>query len=416
MTVCSPQCSTLFKAFHHRQGILLILPLLVAGIAHGDRNEDLRNQMVDKHIANAGIRDRRVIRSMRDTPRHEFVKSDKRRLAYYDMAIPIGYGQTISPPYIVAYMTDQLDPKPTDRVLEIGTGSGYQAAVLSPLVGDVYTIEIVEPLGRRAAKVLKRLGYKNVHTKIGDGFAGWKEHAPFEKIIVTCSPENIPQPLIDQLAEGGQIVIPVGERFQQTLCRFTKKGNQLERENLEGTFFVPMTGQAEENREVIDDPNRPRLLHGSFEAKTESPEKPAGWYYLRQARVETDPTAPHGKHVLAFNNHEPGRSAHALQAFGADGLLVNQLAINVWVKGTDIKSGQGRHARAHAVIEFYGKNRAPVGQVNLGPWTGTFDWRHVNKVVKIPTAARLAVIGIGLFGATGEFAVDSISIRAVQKQ
>ncbi|MDG2381516.1 MAG: protein-L-isoaspartate(D-aspartate) O-methyltransferase [Pirellulaceae bacterium] len=388
--------------------------LLLPDPAQGDRNEDLRNQMVDEHIANAGINDRRVLRSMRSTPRHEFVKPDKRRLAYYDMAIPIDYGQTISPPYIVAYMTDQLDPKSTDRILEIGTGSGYQAAVLSPLVRDVYTIEIVEPLGRRAAKVLKRLGYDNVHTKIGDGFAGWEEHAPFDKIIVTCSPENIPQPLIDQLAEGGQIVIPVGERFQQTLCRFTKKGNQLQRENLEGTFFVPMTGQAEENREVIDDPTRPRLMHGSFEAKNESPEKPTGWYYLRQARVETDPTAPHGKHVLQFRNDDEGRSAHALQAFGADGLLVNKLAINVWTRGNNIKSGQGRLERAHAVIEFYGTNRAPVGHVSLGPWTGTFAWRHVSQVVKIPPAARLAVIGIGLFGATGELSVDSISIRAVK--
>ena len=131
-----------------------------------------------------------VLQSMRTTPRHEFMTPDTRDLAYYDMAVPIGHGQTISPPYIVAFMTAQLDPQPTDRVLEIGTGSGYQAAVLSPLVKEVYTIEIVEPLGQRAAQTLQRLGYENVFPKIGDGYAGWPEHAPFDKIIVTCSPER----------------------------------------------------------------------------------------------------------------------------------------------------------------------------------------------------------------------------------
>ncbi len=161
--------------------------------------------MVDEEIVAAGVKNPRVIASMRSTPRHEFVQAAERPLAYYDMALPIGSSQTISPPYVVAYMTEQLDPQPDDKVLEIGTGSGFQAAVLSPLVKDVYTIEIVKPLGERAARTLKRLKYANVHTKIGDGYAGWPEVAPFDKIIVTCSPEKVPQALVDELKEGGRL-------------------------------------------------------------------------------------------------------------------------------------------------------------------------------------------------------------------
>jgi protein-L-isoaspartate(D-aspartate) O-methyltransferase len=165
--------------------------------------EKAREQMVAEAIVGAGIKNPRVIEAMRRTPRHEFVPPEQRHLAYYDMALPIGFGQTISPPFVVALMTEALDPQPTDRVLEVGTGSGYQAAVLSPLVKEVYTIEIVEPLARRAAETLARLGYKNVFVKAGDGYLGWPEKAPFDKIIVTCSPEEVPQPLVDQLAEGG---------------------------------------------------------------------------------------------------------------------------------------------------------------------------------------------------------------------
>src|SRR5882757_470073 len=179
--------------------------------------QQLANKMVDKEIVAAGVKNERVVKAMRDTPRHEFVPVGEREHAYLDMALPIGNSQTISPPFVVASMTEAIDPKPTDKVLEIGTGSGYQAAVLSPLVKEVYTIEIVDPLGRAAARVLQRLQYKNVFPKIGDGFQGWPEKAPFDKIIVTCSPEKVPQPLVDQLADGGLMAIPVGERYSQTL-------------------------------------------------------------------------------------------------------------------------------------------------------------------------------------------------------
>src|SRR5262249_27959968 len=183
-------------------------------------------------------------------------------------------------------------------------GSGYQAAVLSPLVKDVYTIEIVEPLGNKAKKVLERLGYKNVHVKIGDGFLGWPEFAPFNKIIATCSPEKVPQPLIDQLADGGILVAPVGERYSQTLYVFTKKGGKLEREALLPTLFVPMTGKAEASRERKPDPANPQLVNGSFEEEPKfvSEGGQPGWYYERQVTRLTSDLAPHGKHYVEFKN------------------------------------------------------------------------------------------------------------------
>src|SRR5262249_14748693 len=160
------------------------------------------------YIEREGVTNPLVLASMRQVPRHEFVLTGYRKDAYFDTALPIGEKQTISPPYVVAYMTEVIDPRPQDRVLEIGTGSGYQAAVLANIVKEVYSIEIVESLGRSAAERLHRLKYNNVKTKVGDGYLGWPEHAPFDKIIVTCSPENVPKPLIDQLKEGGRLLVP----------------------------------------------------------------------------------------------------------------------------------------------------------------------------------------------------------------
>src|SRR5262245_63778246 len=166
--------------------------------------EQWRHKLVDQILVPAGITDPQVVQSMRDTPRHEFVPLDQRAKAYYDMGLAIGSSQTISSPLIVAQMTQALKPQPTDKVLEIGTGSGYQAAVLSGLVKEVYSIEIVPELSNTARNTLRRLGtYKNVFTRTGDGYKGWPEKAPFNKIIVTCSPEKPPQDLIDQLADGG---------------------------------------------------------------------------------------------------------------------------------------------------------------------------------------------------------------------
>jgi len=222
-----------------------------------------------------GVKDPRVLKAVADTERHLFVPEAHRQNAYFDMSLPIGGGVTISPPYVVAFMTEQLAPQPSDRVLEIGTGSGYQAAILSPLVAEVYTIEIIESLGNEASERLRKLGYENVHVRVGDGFKGWPEHAPFDKIIVTCSPEKIPQPLIDQLKEGGKLLIPLGDRYQQSLCMVTKRAGKLERQVLESTFFVPMTGHAEEMRNVKQDDGVPVLANGSFEVLTDEKTPPA---------------------------------------------------------------------------------------------------------------------------------------------
>src|SRR5438874_12777704 len=160
-----------------------------------------RQRMVEQQLKPRGIKDERVFAAMAKVPREEFIPVDARAGAYKDGPLPIGYDQTISQPYIVAFMTEQLRPKPSDRVLEIGSGSGYQAVILAELVSEVYSIEIVEPLARGAETTLQRLGYKNVHVKIGDGYKGWSDAAPFDAIIVTCAPDKVPQPLIDQLKD-----------------------------------------------------------------------------------------------------------------------------------------------------------------------------------------------------------------------
>lgn len=202
--------------------------------------------MVSQQIAGAdrGIRDEKVLRAMRQVPRHEFVPDAVRVEAYADRPLPIGHGQTISQPFIVAFMTEKLALKPDHKVLEIGTGSGYQAAVLSVLAKDVYTIEIVEPLGRQAEQVLRRLGYNNVHVRVGDGYKGWPEAAPFDAIMVTCAPEAVPKPLVDQLKLGGRMIIPVG-RFMQELHILEKKDGGLQQKAVLPVRFVPMTGEAQ---------------------------------------------------------------------------------------------------------------------------------------------------------------------------
>jgi protein-L-isoaspartate(D-aspartate) O-methyltransferase len=204
-----------------------------------------RQKMVQKQLRARGINDERVLAAMAKVPREEFVPLDSRAGSYADGPLPIGYGQTISQPYIVAFMTEQLRLKPSDRVLEIGTGSGYQTAILAELVSEAYTIEIVEPLAKNAEATLQHLGYKNVHVKAGDGYKGWPEAAPFDAIIVTCAPDRVPQPLTDQLKDGGRMIIPVGERFAQELYLLEKKGGHLKESAVLPVRFVPMAGEAQ---------------------------------------------------------------------------------------------------------------------------------------------------------------------------
>ena len=376
--------------------------------------DEARNRMVDEEIVAAGVKDKRVIESMRNTPRHEFVPLSQFRLAYLDMALPIGESQTISAPFVVAFMTESLDPRPEDKVLEIGTGSGYQAAVLSPLVREVYTIEIVAPLGHRAAQTLKRLRYDNVYAKVGDGYQGWPEHAPFDKIIVTCSPERVPPALVAQLKEGGRMVIPVGERYQQALYLLTKTDGQMVAEALRPTLFVPMTGQAEEGREVLPDPANPTLSNGGFEKSFGDPPMPNGWYYQRQLTLVTADDAPEGKSYITFTNSEPGRGCRALQGFAVDGREVRQLAVSLHVRGRDIRPGQTREQMPVLAIAFYDEKRGPLGQVLLGPWRDSFSWQREVARFNVPPRAREAIFRIGLLGAVGEISFDAIEVKAVK--
>ncbi len=203
-----------------------------------------RERMVADQIEARGVRDARVLAALRRVPRHEFVPERDRARAYRDGPLPIGHGQTISQPYVVAVMTELAAPGPRDRVLEIGTGSGYQAALLAELAGEVYSIEIVEPLAERATATLERLGYE-VHVRHGDGYRGWPEKAPFDAIVVTAAPERVPPALLEQLAEGGRLVIPVGDLYQELeVHRRTAEGIEVER--VFAVRFVPMTGEAQE--------------------------------------------------------------------------------------------------------------------------------------------------------------------------
>ena len=383
--------------------------------------DQARKKMVEEEIAGAGVKNERVLDAMLKTPRHEFVPLKDRKLAYFDMALPIGEGQTISPPFVVAYMTEAIDPKPTDKVLEIGTGSGYQAAVLSPLVKDVYTIEIVEKLGKSAARVLEHLKYANVHPKIGDGYQGWPEHAPFDKIIVTCSPEKVPQALVEQLKEGGRMVIPVGERYQQTMYLLKKVDGKLEREALRPTLFVPMTGKAETEREFKPDPANPKIQNGGFEETIGDPPEPLGWHYARQMKFVASDSAPEGKQYVKFSNADAGRNSQVLQGCAVDGRKVKYLDVTFSVSGKDIHYAPMPNAKPERLYQpgivfiFYDENRVPLEEKAIGPWRGTFDWQKETRRIEVPPKAREAIIRVGLLGATGEISFDGLEMTAGKK-
>lgn len=202
-----------------------------------------RHQMVKEHLASRGITDKHTLEAVRSVERHKMVPEEMVPYAYTDQPLPIGNGQTISQPFIVAYMTQAIKPRPGMKVLEIGTGSGYQAAVLAEIVDEVYTIETVEELAERAESTLTDMGYDNIHFRVGDGFYGWEEHAPYDAIIVTAAPEEIPPRLVEQLKEGGRMIIPVGPTSEtQELRLITKRKNgKIRTRNLMPVRFVPFT-------------------------------------------------------------------------------------------------------------------------------------------------------------------------------
>ncbi len=375
-----------------------------------DAYAEARARMVEYEVVAAGVKDKRVCEAMRATPRHLFVPEALRRYAYFDTSLPIGEGQTITSPFTVAYMTEHLEPQPSDKVLEIGTGSGYQAAVLSGLVAEVYTIEIVEPLGRRAAETLRSLGYDNVKTKIGDGYQGWAEHAPFDKIIVTCSPENVPKPLVEQLKEGGRLVVPLGKRYQQTLYLYKKVKGVLQAEPLQPTFFVPMVGRAEEERTTPAEPAEPALVNGDFQKAPDA--QPAGWYYVRQGKVEASSRTPQGK-CLTFINAVPGRAAQALQAVGIDGRRTREIEISLWVRGERVQLGAGPDETPGLAVVFFNSDREVISRQGIGPWSGSFGWVQKRQRMEVPSAARLASVEVGLWGGTGKISVSDVALKVI---
>lgn len=231
--------------------LLVITSLYLASTAAAenpgtDEFAKKRQQMVQLHIAGRGIRDARVLGAMGRVERHLFVDEDQRKQAYADHPLPIGEGQTISQPYVVALMTEALALKGNERVLEIGTGSGYQAAILGSLVKAVYTIEIKKGLYDRVVKRLQGLGYTNIHVRHGDGYSGWEEHAPFDAIMVTASANHVPPPLLAQLKEGGMLIIPLASTaFYQNLVLVKKEKGKYTARDLGAVAFVPMTGQAQ---------------------------------------------------------------------------------------------------------------------------------------------------------------------------
>jgi len=226
--------------------LLPFLFLTVSSKSEGDDNTEIekRWQMVENQIISRGIQDSKLIQAMITIPRHKFIPENLREYAYGDNPIPIGMEQTISQPYIVALMTELLKLKEGEKVLEVGTGSGYQTAILAEMGCEVFTIEIVESLVEKARQVLESLGYKNIHYKIGDGYSGWPEYAPYDAIIVTAAPDHIPQPLIEQLKVNGRMVIPVGDLYQE-LILIKKREKRVEMKTVTPVRFVPMTGEAQ---------------------------------------------------------------------------------------------------------------------------------------------------------------------------
>lgn len=402
------------KLFTGLAAVCLLIPSMPQACSQQQKWELLREAMVQTALEAEGITNPRVLSAMRKIPRHEFVRTADRARSYEDTALAIGHQQTISPPYVVAYMTESLDPQPADRVLEIGTGSGYQAAVLGAIVKDVYTIEIVSPLAKQATKRFKDLGYTNIHVLDGDGFKGWPEHAPFDRIIVTCSPENVPQPLVDQLKEGGRMIIPLGERYQQAFHLFRKENGELQDEKLISTLFVPMTGESEEQRRVQPDALNPAIINGSFEVDSNEDGRVDGWHYQRNASISEEGPME-GDRFLRFENSDHTGISQALQGTAIDGRNVGALHLHYWIRYKSVVPGPRPEDQAAIVVHFYDNVRREISAVVLGRWRGTLDWQDAKSLVPVPANAREMIIRIGLNGATGQLDMDDLRMTPVRR-
>ncbi len=389
-------------------GLLFALICPVYAQLTQDQWTAARQRLVDIAIEAEGISNEAVLRAMRTVPRHEFVLPGLRNRSYRDEALAIGAGQTISPPFVVAYMTESLNPQLTDKVLEIGTGSGYQAAVLAEIVDQVYSIEIVTSLATSAKRRLKRLGYDNIHVRAGDGYAGWPEQAPFDRIIVTCSPESVPESLVRQLKEGGRMIVPIGERYQQIFYLFQKKDGKLEHERLISTLFVPMTGESEARRRILPDGDRPELTNGGFEDDENGDDNADGWHYQRRSTLLSD-SPVQGAQFIRFTAKDEGEVAQALQGLALNGRRLGAVDVSVWVQATDINRGPNGE-QAEIAIHFYNGRRQELMVQTVARWSGTFSWQQVRRRIVIPKQAREMIIRIGLNGALGTLDLDHLSL------
>ncbi len=404
--------------------VLLALALASAGwvgaqdqkTADADPTAAARHRMVQRHLVERGIKNPRVLDAFRTVPRHKFLPPNTRRQPYDDESIPIGEGQTITPPYDVAFMTEVLDPQPTDKVYEVGTGSGFQSAILSRLVKEVYSVEIHAPLAERATAVHTELGYTNIHTRVGDGYEGWPDAAPFDAIIVTCAPQRIPKPLLDQLKEGGRMVIPLGDRFTQSVHLVIKQDGKLIDKVLKPTLFVPMTGKAlKEKAEAAPAPaadqDQPRRNAGATapspgaptdekrrnpsspglavlaspalaqEPEIERPGPPAvddleldankdgipdGWYNARDAIREAKGGIV-GPHYVRFACTQRGRPARLSRAFGVDGRKTEAIILGLWIKLDNIQYGERAGEEPSMLIDFLGDSLRHLSRGTFGP-------------------------------------------------
>jgi protein-L-isoaspartate(D-aspartate) O-methyltransferase len=415
--MCKP--STTQAAIFFLPAVMLLSTLVLTATSNSligadDKYREARAKMVAQDVAGEGISNRLVLHALNTVKRHEFVPSRLFREAYIDKALPIGYQQTISPPFVVAYMTEALDPKPTDKVLEIGTGSGYQAAVLAEIVKEVYSIEIVPQLSREAGRRLKKLGYDNVHTLAGDGYKGWPQHAPFDRIIVTCSPESVPQPLIDQLREGGRMIVPLGQRYQQVFYLFEKKDGKLVPERLIPTLFVPMTGASEDRRRVLPNPANPQIVNGDLEIDDNDDGKVDSWYYQRQTeRVKGD--APEGDYYVTFENEKTGRPSRMMQGIAMDGRKIAFVNLSLDLKLENIRAGRKDWEQPAFYIHFYDKIRRSLGDFKAGPWLRSQDWERTGRRIPVPVGTREAILRIGLNGAAGTMSVDDLRLSFIPR-
>ena len=369
--------------------------------------EAARNQMVDEEIVAAGVKNPRVIEAMRDTPRHEFVPLDQRKNAYYDMALPIGEGQTISPPFVVAYMTEELDPQP-DRQ---GAGNRHRQRLSGGRAGRAGARGLhhrdrraVGPQGGEDAETAALRQRARQGGRRLQGLAGARPlRQDHRHLLAGKGAAGLGR---SNCKEGGRMVVPVGERYQQTLY-LLKKGdgqNGVREAAADAVRAHDRPGRGSGARSSPTRPVRPSTTAASSTSAGDPP-LPAGWHYQRQLKLVAGNEAPRARTTSLFSNATPGRGCQALQGFAVDGRKVPQLELSACVRGKDIRPGQNPPPNAGHGHYLLRRERASIGEAGMGPWRGTFDWQAELKRIDVPSKAREAVMRIGLLGAVGELSL-----------